>query len=73
MPVLATYFSVRRGRDPFFKFFMKTIFPRQVRDYEQRFGCRRNRGTRKQSGRDGRDNRTMMPHASPELAIGKRK
>ena len=27
MPVLATYFSVRRGRDPFFKFFMKTFFP----------------------------------------------
>ena len=32
MPVLATYFSVRRGRDPFFKFFMKTLFPRQVRE-----------------------------------------
>ena len=40
MPVLATYFSVRRGRDPFFKFFMKTIFPRQLRDYEERFGIR---------------------------------
>ena len=40
MPVLATYFSVRRGRDPFFKFFMKTIFPRQVRDYERKFGIR---------------------------------
>ena len=40
MPVLATYFSVRRGRDPFFKFFMKTIFPRQVREYEQKFGIR---------------------------------
>ena len=38
MPVLATYFSVRRGRDPFFKFFMRTIFPRQVREYEQKFG-----------------------------------
>ena len=31
MPVLATYFSVRRGRDPFFKFFMRTLFPRQVK------------------------------------------
>ena len=31
VPVLATYFSVRRGRDPFFKFFMRTIFPRQVK------------------------------------------
>ena len=40
VPVLATYFSVRRGRDPFFKFFMRTIFPRQVRDYEQKFGIR---------------------------------
>ena len=40
MPVLATYFSVRRGRDPFFKFFMKTLFPRQLKDYEERFGIR---------------------------------
>ena len=40
MPVLATYFSVRRGRDPFFKFFMRTIFPKQVKEYEQRFGIR---------------------------------
>ena len=40
MPVLATYFSVRRGRDPFFKFFMRTIFPRQVREYERKFGIR---------------------------------
>ena len=38
MPVLATYFSVRRGRDPFFKFFMRTIFPKQVKDYEEKFG-----------------------------------
>ena len=40
MPVLATYFSVRRGRDPFFKFFMRTIFPKQVKEYEERFGIR---------------------------------
>jgi hypothetical protein len=40
VPVLATYFSVRRGRDPFFKFFMRTIFPRQVKDYETKFGIR---------------------------------
>jgi hypothetical protein len=40
VPVLATYFTVRRGRDPFFKFFMSTIFPRQVREYEQKFGIR---------------------------------
>jgi hypothetical protein len=40
VPVLATFFSVRRGRDPFFKFFMRTIFPRQVKDYEEKFGIR---------------------------------
>ena len=40
VPVLATFFSVRRGRDPFFKFFMKTIFPRQVREYEEKFGIK---------------------------------
>ena len=40
MPVLATYFSVRRGRDPFFKFYMKTLFPRQVRQYEAKYGIR---------------------------------
>ena len=40
VPVLATFFTVRRGRDPFFKFFMRTIFPRQVREYEEKFGIR---------------------------------
>ena len=40
MPVLATYFSVRRGRDPFFKFYMKTLFPRQVREYGEKYGIR---------------------------------
>ena len=40
VPVLATFFSVRRGRDPFFKFFMKTIFPRQIKEYEEKFGIR---------------------------------
>ena len=40
MPVLATFFSVRRGRDPFFKFFMKTIFPRQIKEYEEKFGIK---------------------------------
>ena len=40
MPVLATFFSVRRGRDPFFKFFMSTLFPRQVQEYEEEFGIR---------------------------------
>ncbi|HWH24744.1 MAG TPA: hypothetical protein VNW68_07630 [Candidatus Limnocylindria bacterium] len=40
MPVLATFFSVRRGRDPFFKFFMRKLFPRQVERYQQEFGIR---------------------------------
>ena len=40
MPVLATYFSVRRGRDPFFKFYMRTLFPRQVREYSERYGIK---------------------------------
>ena len=38
MPVLATFFSVRRGRDPFFKFFMQTLFPRQMKEYEEKYG-----------------------------------
>jgi hypothetical protein len=40
MPVLATFFSVRRGRDPFFKFFMRKVFPRQVKRYEKDFGMK---------------------------------
>jgi hypothetical protein len=40
VPVLATFFSVRRGRDPFFKFFMQKLFPRQVKRYEEEFGMR---------------------------------
>ena len=40
VPVLATFFSVRRGRDPFFKFFMRKLFPRQVKRYEEEFGMR---------------------------------
>jgi hypothetical protein len=40
VPVLATFFSVRRGRDPFFKFFMRKVFPRQVKRYEDDFGIK---------------------------------
>jgi hypothetical protein len=40
VPVLATFFSVRRGRDPFFKFFMKTLLPRQMKQYEEKFGIK---------------------------------
>ena len=40
MPVLATFFTVRRGRDPFFKFFMQKLFPKQVKRYEEEFGMR---------------------------------
>ena len=40
MPVLATYFSVRRGRDAFFKFYMKTLFSRQMKEYGDKYGIR---------------------------------
>jgi hypothetical protein len=40
VPVLVTYFSVRRGRDAFFKFFMRTVFPRQMREQEEKFGIK---------------------------------
>jgi hypothetical protein len=40
VPVLATFFTVRRGRDPFFKFFMQKLFPKQVDRYEKDFGMR---------------------------------
>jgi hypothetical protein len=40
VPVLATYFSVRRGRDAFFKFYMKTLFARQMKDYSDKYGIR---------------------------------
>ena len=40
VPVLATFFTVRRGRDPFFKFFMQKLFPKQVKRYEDEFGMR---------------------------------
>jgi hypothetical protein len=40
VPVLATFFDVRRGRDPFFKFFMKTVFPRRVHEWEDKFGIK---------------------------------
>ena len=40
MPVLATFFSVRRGRDPFFKFFMKTLFAGQMREYQEKYGIK---------------------------------
>jgi hypothetical protein len=40
VPVLATYFSVRQGRDAFFKFYMRTLFPRQVREYGDKYGIK---------------------------------
>ncbi len=39
MPVLATFFSVRRGRDSFFKFFMRTSSRARSR-YEEKYGIR---------------------------------
>jgi len=40
VPVLATFFSVRRGRDPIFKFFMKTLFAGQMKRYNEKFGIK---------------------------------
>ncbi|HEX7543677.1 MAG TPA: hypothetical protein VF361_02645, partial [Candidatus Limnocylindrales bacterium] len=40
MPVLATFFVVRRGRDPFFKFFMKTLLVGQMKRYSEEFGIK---------------------------------
>jgi hypothetical protein len=40
VPVLVTFFSVRRGRDAFFKFFMKEMFPRRMREEEEKWGVK---------------------------------
>jgi hypothetical protein len=40
VPVLATFFSVRRGRDAFFKFFMREVFPARCCEQEAKFGIK---------------------------------
>ncbi len=50
VPVLATFLTVRRGRDPFFKFFMKSLFPKQVDRYQKSSGCGPGRYTSRTGG-----------------------
>lgn len=40
MPLMLTFFNVRRGRDTLFKQGMKRFFPRQVAKYEREYGIR---------------------------------
>ena len=40
MPLMMTFFNVRKGRDGIFKFGMKRITPNTVRRYEAEYGIR---------------------------------
>jgi hypothetical protein len=40
MPLMVTFFNVRRGRDAFFKFGMRRIFPKRARETEEKYGIR---------------------------------
>lgn len=40
MPLMVTFFNVRRGRDMLFKRGMRHFFPRTMRRYESEFGIR---------------------------------
>jgi hypothetical protein len=40
MPLMVTFFNVRRGRDTLFKRGMRHFFPRNARRYEEEFGIR---------------------------------
>ena len=40
MPLMVTFFNVRRGRDTLFKQGMRRFFPRQVRQYQDDYGIR---------------------------------
>jgi len=40
MPLMVTFFNVRRGRDTIFKRGMRHFFPRTMRRYESEFGIR---------------------------------
>lgn len=40
MPLMVTFFNVRRGRDTLFKQGMRRIFPAQARKYEREYGIR---------------------------------
>jgi hypothetical protein len=38
MPLMMTFFNVRKGRDAFFKRGMRHLFPRHARRYEREYG-----------------------------------
>jgi hypothetical protein len=38
VPLMVTFFNVRKGRDTMFKQGMKRFFPRTARDYAERYG-----------------------------------
>ena len=40
MPLMVTFFTVRRGRDSIFKRGMRHVFPRTARRYEEQYGIR---------------------------------
>jgi|SRR4029077_16307101 len=40
MPLMVTFFNVRRGRDMLFKRGMRHLFPKQVKQYEAEYGIR---------------------------------
>jgi hypothetical protein len=40
MPLMVTFFNVRKGRDTLFKRGMRHVFPRSARRYETEFGVR---------------------------------
>jgi len=40
MPLMLTFFNVRKGRDGIFKFGMRRFIPNTVRQYQERYGIR---------------------------------
>jgi len=40
MPLMVTFFNVRKGRDAVFKRGMRHFFPRQAKRYEEEYGIR---------------------------------
>ena len=40
MPLMVTFFNVRKGRDSFFKFGMRRMMPGRAREAERKYGIR---------------------------------
>ena len=40
MPLMVTFFNVRKGRDAFFKFGMRRLMPGRAREAEEKWGIR---------------------------------